>query len=256
MKFGKIYLNRVLLICLSLSACKTNKVNDNDLITPATVLYQNGLNFLDHQKHAKAAEEFGKVFYQHPGDKITPQAELMHAYSLFLASQYDEAVDVLEVFIKLHPSNIDIAYARYLRALSYYMQISNTHLDQSRTFLAKVSFEEVIKLYPDTKYAVDGELKIDLANDHLAGKEMEIGRFYSNKKNPVAAIKRFQQVINYYQTTSHVPEALYRLVLSYTTLGVPMEARKYAAVLGSNYLNTIWYKRSFELLTRAKLDAR
>lgn len=252
MKFGKIYLNPILLICLLLSACKTNKINDKEILIPAVVLYQNGLSFLDHHKYPQAAEEFGKIFYQHPGDQITPQAELMHAYSLFLAGQYDEAVDVLEVFIKLHPLNIDIAYANYLRALSYYMQISNIHLDQSRTFLAKVSFEEVIKLYPNTKYAVDGELKIDLANDHLAGKEMEVGRFYLSKKNPIAAIKRFQKVINDYQTTSHVPEALYRLVLSYVTLGLPMEAKKYAAVLGNNYMNTNWYKHSFELLTRSK----
>ncbi|MGI4776270.1 MAG: outer membrane protein assembly factor BamD [Janthinobacterium lividum] len=251
MKFLKIYLSPIMLACLFLSACKTNKVN-NEILIPATTLYQDGLKSLDQKKYSQAAEEFDKIFYQHPGNEITPQAELMHAYSLFLAGQYDEAVDVLEIFIKLHPLNVDIAYARYLRALSYYMQISNIRLDQSRTALAKASFEEVIELYPNTKYAIDSELKIDLVNDHLAGKEMEIGRFYLDKKNPIAAIKRFQNVINNYQTTSHTSEALYRLVVSYLTLGLREEARKYAAVLGNNYIDSNWYKHSFELLTRAK----
>jgi outer membrane protein assembly factor BamD len=176
----------------------------------------------------------------------------MQAYSLYLAGEYDEAIDVLDMFIKLHPMNIDIAYAYYLKALSYYMQISNIALDQSKTTLAKEGFEDVIKRFPGTKYAIDSALKIDLVNDHLAGKEMDIGRYYLHKKNPIAAIKRFQNVVDNYQTTSHVPEAFYRIVESYLLLGLANEAEKYASVLGHNYQDNKWYKYSYELISKAK----
>ncbi|WP_367363947.1 outer membrane protein assembly factor BamD [Candidatus Tisiphia endosymbiont of Nedyus quadrimaculatus] len=227
--------------CLALSSCKTKKI-DEDLIVPAPELYNDGLVLLEKQKYLKAAEEFSRIFYQDPGNKMTPQAELMQAYSLFLACQYEEAVDVLDTFIKLHPMHEDIAYAYYLKALSYYMQISNVQLDQSRTFLAKESFEDVIKLFPKTKYSIDASLKIDLVNDHLAGKEMDVGRYYLSRNNPIAAINRFQLIVDNYQTTSHIPEALYRLVESYLMLGLNIEAKKYAAVLGHNYPNSNWYK--------------
>jgi len=249
MKLTKLYLASLVLICFSFSGCK-NKKGDDDLVVPAPELYNKGLAYLDQGKHTQAAEEFDKIFFQHPGDDIAPQAELMHAYSLFLATQYDEAVDVLDTFIKLHPMNVDIAYAHYLKALSYYMQISNVRLDQSRTALAKASFEEVIKRFPNTRYAIDSALKIDLVNDHLAGKEMEIGRGYLKQSNPSAAINRFQNVIENYQTTSHIAEALYRLVVSYVALGLPEEAKKYAAVLGANFKDSNWYKYSYSLLNK------
>ncbi|MGX6960915.1 MAG: outer membrane protein assembly factor BamD [Rickettsia endosymbiont of Pentastiridius leporinus] len=232
---------------LSLIGCKSKKNND-DIVTPIPKLYNEGITLLEKEKYKKAAEEFGKVFYQHPGNQVTPQAELMQAYSLFLASQYEEAVDVLDVFINLHPANIDIAYAYYLKALSYYMLISDVNHDQSRTFLAKDSFEEVIEKFPNTKYAIDSSLKIDLVNDHLAGKEITIGRFYLKKKNPMAAINRFEEVIDNYQTTSHSIEALYRLVESYMMLGLPEEAKKYASVLGHNYPESQWYGYAYKLV--------
>lgn len=251
MKSVKLYLGLSLFICISLTACKSRK-SDDDIITPAQEIYRNGLGLLEKHKYTDAAEEFDKVFFQHPGNDITPQAELMRAYSLFLAAQYGEAIDTLEMFIRLHPLNEDIAYAYYLNALSYYMQISSVRLDQSMTSLAKIHFEELIRRFPNTKYAIDGLLKIDLVNDHLAGQEMEIGRYYLHNKNPIAAIKRFQQVIENFETTSHTAEALYRLVICYLDLGLPEEARKYAAVLGNNYINSSWYKYSYDLLSRVK----
>lgn len=244
MKLIRIFF--LVLAVISLSSCK-NKKND-DIITPAQELYQKGLQLLEEKRYSKAAEEFGKIFFQHPGNEITPQAELMQAYSLYLDGTYDETVDVLEIFVKLHPMHKDIAYAYYLRALSYYMQISGVKLDQSRTFLAKESLEDVIRRFPGSKYAADCTEKIKLVNDHLAGKEMEVGRYYLGKKNPIAAIKRFQEVVDNYQTTSHTVEALYRLVESYMTLGIEQEARKYAAVLGYNYPDSSWYKHSYKLL--------
>ncbi len=241
----------LILANLCLVGCKNKKQNE-DLVVPAPELYQQAVTLLEKKDYNKAAEEFGKVFFQHPGDPITPQTELMQAYSLFLATEYDEAIDVLDTFIKLHPMNVDVAYAYYLKALSHYMQISSVKLDQSRTALAKESFEDVIKRFPSTKYAIDAALKIDLVNDHLAGKEMEVGRYYLRKKNPIAAIKRFQAVINEYQTTSHAEEALYRLTESYLTLGLKNNAQIYASVLGNNYPQGKWYSYAYELLTESR----
>ncbi|XVN41654.1 MAG: outer membrane protein assembly factor BamD [Rickettsia endosymbiont of Argas persicus] len=246
MKLTKL-LSPLLVIGLVLVGCKSKK-NSDDIVTPISNLYGDGIDLLEKKKYKKAAEEFGKVFYQHPGNKFTPQAELMQAYSLFLASQYEEAVDVLDVFINLHPANIDIAYAYYLKALSYYMLISDVNHDQSRTFLAKDSFEDVITKFPNTKYAIDSSLKIDLVNDHLAGKELTIGRFYLKKKNPMTAINRFEEVIDNYQTTSHSVEALYRLTESYMMLGLPDEAMKYASVLGYNHPDSKWYSYAYKLV--------
>ncbi|MDN3030268.1 MAG: outer membrane protein assembly factor BamD [Candidatus Tisiphia sp.] len=249
MKLAKL-LFYTITTCLILSGCKTKKT-DEDLIVPAPELYNDGLILLEKQQYLKATEEFSRIFYQDPGNKMTPQAELMQSYSLFLGGQYEEAVDVLDSFIKLHPMHEDIAYAYYLKALSYYMQISNVQLDQSRTFLAKKSFEDVIRLFPKTKYSIDADLKIDLVNDHLAGKEMDVGRYYLMQNNPIAAINRFQIIVDDYQTTSHIPEALYRLVESYLMLGLSNEAKKYAAVLGHNYPDSTWYKYCYSLINNS-----
>lgn len=241
----------ILIMAFIISGCK-NKKNEVDIITPASDLYKEGINLLEQQKYSKAADEFSKVFYQHPGNDITPQAELMQAYALYLESNYEEGVDILEMFIKLHPLHKDIAYAYYLKALCSYMEISNVKLDQSRTLAAKESFEEVISLFPKTKYAIDAALKIDLVNDHLAGKEMDVGRYYLRKNNPIAAINRFQLVLDNYQTTSHVSEALYRLVESYLMLGLTDDAKRYAAVLGHNYSESNWYRYGHALVKLEK----
>ncbi|WP_347939347.1 outer membrane protein assembly factor BamD [Rickettsia oklahomensis] len=246
MKLAKL-LSVLFIIGLFLSGCKSKKNND-DIVVPITTLYNEGITLLEKKKYKKAAEEFGRVFYQHPGNEITPQAELMQAYSLFLATQYEEAVDILDTFINLHPANVDIAYAYYLKALSYYMLISDVKHDHSRTLLAKDSFKDVIDKFPNTKYAIDASLKIDLVNDHLAAKEMMVGRFYLKKKNPMAAINRFEEVINNYQTTSHSLEALYRLAESYMILGLPDEAKKYASILGYNYPESHWYSYAYKLV--------
>ncbi len=243
------FFSAIITAALILTGCKSKK-DDDELIVPARELYSKGLTLLERGKYQDAAREFQKIFFQHPGNDITPQAELMQAYSHFENSQFDDAIDVLETFIKLHPMHSDISYAYYLRALSYYMQISEVALDQSKTHLAKTSCEEVIKRFPNTKYALDARLKIDLVNEHLAGKEVEIGRYYLYKKNPMAAILRFQEAINNYQTTSHTPEALYRIVEGFIMLGLGEEAKKYAAVLGYNYPTSNWYKYAYHLINR------
>ena len=202
----------VVLASLTLTSCKSKLVDDETII-PAQELYDSGIKQLEAGSYKKAATKFEKVFFQHPGNiLITPKAELMQAYSLYLAGEYDEAVDILDIFIKLHPRYDDISYAYYLKALANYTQVSSVQLDQSKTRYAREGLEEVIERFPSSKYAIDAALKIDLTNDHLAGKEMLVGRYYLKKRNPVAAMRRFQIVIENYDTTSHVPEALYRLV--------------------------------------------
>lgn len=234
------------ILVFALISCKS-QLKDKETIPPQE-RYDASVVQLKKGEYKKAAENFEQVFFQHPGNAITPQAELMQAYSLYLATEYDKAIDVLEIFIKLYPRHENIAYAYYLKALAHYVQISNILLDQARTRYAKESLEEVIRRFPGTKYAIDAAFKIDLVNDHLAGKEMSIGRYYLKKNNPIAAIKRFQNVIEEYQTTSHTEEALYRLVESNVILGLKEEAGKYTAVLSHNYQNGSWLHNAHNLL--------
>jgi outer membrane protein assembly factor BamD len=233
-------------IALALSACKTK--NEDETVIPADKLYADGIAMLANGKHKKASEEFQKIYFQHPGAELTPQAEIMEAYSLYLAGEYEECIDVCDIFSKLHPMHKDVDYVYYLKALSFYMQISDDEHDQSRTDNAQLAFEDVIKRFPQTKYAIDSSLKLDLVNDHLAGSNMNIGRFYLKKNNPIAAAARFENVIRDYQTTSHTAEALYRMVESYMMLGLKDEAQKYAAVLGHNYPDSHWYRGAHALL--------
>ncbi|MGC0372062.1 MAG: hypothetical protein DGJ47_000767 [Rickettsiaceae bacterium] len=245
MKITK-YLISTAILALTLTSCKTSPKDEK--IVPVQELYNQGLELLKEEDYSKAAEQFEKVFYQHPGHPITASSELMNAYALYKNEEYDESIDVIDIFIKLHPRNKDIAYAYYIKALAYYAQISDVKLDQSRTENALASLNEVIEKFPGSKYATDAELKIDLVQDHLAGKEMLVGRYYLNKNNPIAATKRFQYVVQDYSTTSHVPEALYRLVESNEMLGLRAEALKYHEVLKLNYPQSDWFKYSKKLI--------
>ncbi len=247
MKLFNLLLLAVLTIALT--GCKTKKTDDETII-PARLLYNNGKELLEQGKYKKAAEEFEKVYFQHPGSSITPQAELMEAYALYLEGKYEDCADVLDNFTKIHPMNIDIAYAYYLKGMAEYMQISREELDQSVTERARNIFNELTTRFPNTKYALDAALKMDLIYDHLAGSEMDVGRYYLVTNNPISAITRFQKVIDDYGTTSHVPEALYRMVESYLMLGLNEEAKKYASVLGYNYNNSKWYKRAYNLIEK------
>ena len=237
----------LLAISMSLSACSKKKYSDD--VIPAELLYNSGVELLEKGDYQKASDEFENVFFQHPGNEIAPKSELMQAYSLYMAGEYDLAVDILDIFIKLHPRHEEIAYAYYMKGLANYTQISSVDLDQSRSKTAKYDFETVVKRFPDTKYATDASLKLDLVDNHLAGKEMYVGRYYLNQKNPISAIRRFQTVINEYPYTTHSEEALYRMVESNIMLGLKEEAIKYAAVLGHNYPEGIWYKRAYELVS-------
>jgi len=220
---------------------------------PVEELYNTAVDLLEEDEYAAAAMAFDEVERQHPYSQWATRAQLMAAYAHYEADEYDEAIIAADRFIQLHPGHRDVAYAYYLIALSYYEQISDVQRDQRMTQLALGALDEVVKRFPGTDYARDAQLKIDLAYDHLAGKEMAIGRFYLKRGDYVAAINRFRTVIERYQTTSHVPEALHRLTEAYLKLGVVVEAQAAAAVLGHNYPGSPWYEDSYALLVRHQL---
>jgi outer membrane protein assembly factor BamD len=172
----------------------------------------------------------------------------MTGYAHYKNLKYDEAVLALDHFIELHPGDENAAYAYYLKALCFYEQISDVGRDQKMTEMALDSLQQVVQRFPESKYSKDAALKIDLTRDHLAGKEMEIGRYYLERRQYQAAINRFQTVVTKYQTTTHVPEALHRLVECNLALGLLDEAHKNAAILGHNYPSSSWYKDTFRLL--------
>lgn len=237
-----------LIAILGITACSST--NDPDTVPEAPVesLYNRAAAALDEKNYDEATKYFEEVERQHPYSDWATQAQLMAAYSSYQGQHYDEAVIALDRFIELHPGNKDVDYAYYLKALCYYEQISDVRRDQEMTAQAVEALGALQSRFPDSRYSRDAALKMDLTSDHLAGKEMEIGRYYLNRGETNAAINRFRTVIQKYQTTSHTPEALHRLVEAYMTLGLNEEATKVAAVLGYNYPGSEWYKRSFELL--------
>lgn len=235
-----------LALCAALAACEATE-EEQYVEQKVEPLYNDAVNSLEAQDYGEAARKFDEVERQHPYSVWATKAQLMAAYSNYQANEYDEAVIGLDRFIRLHPGNPDIAYAYYLRALSYYERISDVARDQAITGQALKSLEEIMRRFPDSKYARDAKLKIDLTRDHLAGKEMEIGRFYLTRGHYLAAINRFRRVVDNYQTTTHVPEALHRLVEAYSALGVTDEARKVAAVLGHNYPGSEWYLDTYAI---------
>lgn len=211
-------------------------------------LYNNGIDALRDKRYATAVTQFDAVEQNYPYSSWAVNAQLMHGYTEYLQNHYTEAVGALDRYIQLHPTSSNTAYAYYLRALSFYEQIADIQRDQKGTEQAMTALQDVANRYPDSAYARDARLKIDLCRDHLAGKEMEIGRWYEGQKLYTAALGRFQRVVDDYQTTNHVPEALHRLTEIYLILGLTDQAKRTAAVLGYNYPGSPWYEDSYRNL--------
>ena len=246
--FGRsLRLMAIPLALVALAACKSPEPEIPD--TPVDVLYNNALDTLNSGDTRPAAKLFDEVERQHPYSNWATQAQLMSAYSYYLIDSYDDAIPALERFIDLHPGNRGAAYAYYLRALCYYEQIADVSRDQGNTEEAQRALSDVIARFPNTPYARDATLKLDLVRDHLAGKEMAVGRYYMERGQYLAGINRFKNVIDQYQTTTHVPEALERLTESYVALGIYAEAERTASVLGYNYPGSEWYQDAYNLLT-------
>lgn len=242
----------ILSLVLFLTACGSDGADslkeDFEPERPVEELYNEAAEELASNNYERAYRLFNEVERQHPYSQWATKAQLMAAYAAYEGEDYIESVLAIERFMRLHPGNADIDYAMYLKALNYYEQISDIGRDQEMTRLAKESFEELLRAYPNSQYARDSRLKLDLTLDHLAGKEMQVGRYYLVRNQYPAAIRRFLNVVRDYQTTTHVPEALHRLVEAYLSLGIREEAVRIAAILGHNYPGSEWYADSYALL--------
>ncbi len=215
---------------------------------PVADLYNTAMASMEAGEYEEAAKSFYDVERQHPYSKWAARAQVMAAYANYKGENYDAAIEAADRFLKLHPGHEEAPYALYLKALSYYDRISDVQRDQKMTRRAQKHLKEVVKRYPDTDYARDAKMKLDLTRDHLAGKHMAIGRYYLNQQQFLAAVNRFKTVVEDYQTTTHTPEALYRLVEAYASLGLLKEARRTAAVLGYNYPESEWFELSYWIL--------
>lgn len=261
--FRSVFLLPALLL-LTLGGCETlssitpwtgDKQALVQKLDPTTVppedLYNSGVDAMNTRRYATATAQFDLVEQNYPYSSWAVNAQLMQGYVEYLRNNYTSAIGTLDRFIQLHPSHRDIAYAYYLRALSFYEQIPDIRREQKGTQEAMGALQEVINRFPDSAYARDARLKMDLARDHLAGKEMEVGRWYERQKLYSAAINRFQVVIDQYQSTNHVAEALHRVTEIYLLLGLKDQAARTAAVLGHNYPGSEWYQDSYAQLAQA-----
>lgn len=256
--FRRIALAACVGAALALSACSgsQNAAKDNYIEGSVEDLYNRGQDLLLAEEYKEAAKFFNEVDRQHPYSSWAARAQLMAGYSYYRAGEYALATATLNRFVRLHPGYRDIAYAYYLRALIEYDQVRDVKRDQTHTAKALDGFRVVTRRFPNSKYARDSRRKVALLLDHMAGHEMEVGRYYQKRGQHLAAINRFKVVIDRYQTTRQVPEALHRMAESYTALGVTGEARRVAAVLGYNYPASEWYVDSYELVENKKLPRR
>jgi outer membrane protein assembly factor BamD len=216
---------------------------------PADRLYNEGLYLLNDKHDPKnAVKKFEEVDRQHPYSEWARKSLIMSSYAYYEAGNYDDTVTAAKRYIGLHPGSPDAAYAQYLIGSAFYDEIPDITRDQDRTDKALAALGEVVRKYPGSQYAVSAKQKIEVARDNLAGKEMETGRYYLDKKDYTGAINRFKVVVTKYQTTRHVEEALMRLTESYMALGIVEEAQTAAAVLGHNFPDSQWYKHAYALV--------
>lgn len=239
---------------LALAACSSKE--EEYVERPVEELYNEAMDSLQKGNLGKAAKEFDEVERQHPYSAWATQAQLQAAYTNYEGRKYDDALIALDRFIQLHPGHRNIAYAYYLKGLCFYDQIADVGRDQKMTQMALQSLTEVVTRFPTSRYARDAQLKIDLTRDHLAGKEMTIGRQYQYQGQFLAAINRYKVVIDQFQTTTHVPEALHRLVECYEALGLSDEAKKVASVLGHNFPGSEWYIDSYQDVENVQFRAQ
>lgn len=212
-------------------------------------LYNAGMNKLQGKKFADAIFTFEELERQHPYSGWATRAQLMVIYAQYRQELYEDALFNIDRFIRLHPGHEDLAYVYYMRGMVFYTQISDVNRDQGFTEEAFKAFREITQRFSDSRYARDASLKITLTLDHMAGKEMTVGRFYQKQGKYLAAMNRFKKVVDDYQQTLQIPEALYRLTEVYFTLGLDEQARRSAAVLGHNYADSSWYRMAYQLVT-------
>jgi outer membrane protein assembly factor BamD len=244
-----------MLLAVSLGACSMFDKDDTPPDAPADKLYNEGLFLLNSKKDPKeAVKKFEEVDRQHPYSEWARKSLIMSSYAYYEAGAYDESVTAAKRYISLHPGSPDAAYAQYLIGSSYFDEIPDITRDQARTDKALAALEEVVRKYPASEYATSAKQKMQVARDQLAGKEMQIGRYYLDKKDYTGAINRFKVIVTRYQTTRHVEEALMRLTEAYMALGIVEEAQTAAAVLGHNFPDSEWYRHAYELVKTGGLE--
>ncbi|MFC5069228.1 outer membrane protein assembly factor BamD [Flaviflagellibacter deserti] len=250
----------VALVCVtSLTACSTMAKDDEEITVndePADKLYNEGLYNLNNGDTKAALERFKTLDQQHPYTEWARKAHMMEVYANYRAGNYDESSIAAKRYLTLHPGSKDAAYAQFLLGMSYYNQIPDVTRDQQRTQQALQALDEVVRKYPDSEYADGAQKRVQIARDQLAGKEMEIGRFYLQQRNWIGAVNRFKTVVVQYQTTRHVEEALARLAEAYMSLGIVGEAQTAAAVLGHNFPQSDWYKDTYKLVQSKGVEPR
>ena len=241
------YFFLIILLCFSCSKkeIEKSKINEVNLESQMIEAYEEGLKELKAGDVIYAAKKFNEAEILFPQSEYAPKSALMAAYSYYSQNYYGDAIAELIRFLRVYPNHEDIAYAEYLLGLCYYEQIVDEKKDLQSIVNAKKTFSSVISKYPDSEFATDATFKIDLINEILAGKEMFIGRYYLDKKKWIPAINRFRVVVDDYETTIYVEEAIHRLVEIYYILGIETEAKKYANLLGYNYQSSQWYEKSF-----------
>lgn len=240
---------------LILTACQSNRRDELAYVErPVEQLYNAAASELDKRDYPDAIALFNEVERQHPYSEWARKSMVMSAFANYQARRYDETIETAQRYLALHPGGSEADYAYYLIAASYFDQVMDVGRDQRTTELAKTALEDVTRRYPTSEYARDASIKIDMVNDQLAGKEMTIGRWYLRSNQTLAAVNRFRTVVKVYETTSHTPEALHRLVESYLVLGLRTEALAVGSTLGYNYPNSNWYIMSYRLLTKEGLD--
>lgn len=251
----RIFVTLVLLVMIS--ACSGVGMGGNkkpevveDL--SAEALYSRGKQLLSKGRYLKAIDDFEEIERLYPFSQLSSNGQVMVAYALYKNEEYQASIEVINQFVKLNPAHSDIAYMYYLKAICYYERIADIKRDQGITQKALAALKEVRRRFPDTYYARDARFKEDLVYDHLAGKEIEIGRFYLKNRKYIAAINRFKVVIDDYQQTSQIQEALYRSVEGYLSLGMMEEAKKHAALLGHNYPDSKWYRYAYALVEKGE----
>jgi outer membrane protein assembly factor BamD len=252
----------LILLATTLSGCGTGALwdkfmakDDTFVDEPADKLYNEGLYLMNEKKDSKAAsKKFEEVDREHPYSEWARKSLLMSAYAYYQAGDYDNCIGSATRYVTLHPGSPDAAYAQYLIAASHYDQIPDISRDQGRTEKAIAALEEVVRKYPTSEYAISAKAKMEGARDQLAGKEMDIGRYYMGKRDYTAAINRFKRVVTQYQTTRHVEEALARLTECYLAIGIVGEAQTAAAVLGHNFPDSKWYQDAYNLVKSNGLE--
>jgi outer membrane protein assembly factor BamD len=253
--FGRAALPFALAAMLGVAACSSTP-KEEDIVIEGSVedLYNRATDLLEAENYKEAARFYNEVDRQHPYSTWASRAQLMAAYSYYKEREYETAVTALNRFIRLHPSHRDIAYAYYLKALCHFEQVRDVKRDQTPSEEALKAFDEVVKRFPDSRYAQDSRNKIVLVQDHLAGQEMDVGRWYQRHGRYLAAVNRYKVVVDKFQTSRQVPEALHRMTESYTALGLTDEARRVAAVLGHNYPSSEWYFDTYELVEKRPVE--